>query len=51
MLVVCGYDAAALDALAAAELSEAALVKLGAEREPVHGRFALSLSATPADIR
>ncbi|MBL8387349.1 MAG: hypothetical protein JNK17_03980 [Hydrogenophaga sp.] len=51
VLVVCGYEAAALDALAAAELSEGALTALGAAPGPVHGRFALSLSATPTDIR
>ncbi|WP_374410385.1 hypothetical protein [Hydrogenophaga sp.] len=51
VLVVCGYEAAALDALATAELSEAGLTALGAAPGPVHGRFALSLSATPTDIR
>lgn len=51
VLVVTGYEAAALDALASGELSEAALVTLGAAPGPVHGRFALSLSATPADMR
>ena len=51
VLVVCGYEATALDALAAEELSAAALVTLGAAPDAVHGRFALSLSATPADMR
>ena len=51
VLVVCGYDAAALDALAQTALSEAALLQLGARPGSVCGRFALSLSATPADMR
>lgn len=51
VLVVCAYDAAALDALAQTALSEAALLQLGARPGPVCGRFALSLSATPADMR
>lgn len=51
VLVVCGYDAAALDALAQSALSEAALVLLGARPGLVCGRFALSLSATPDDVR
>jgi hypothetical protein len=51
VLVVCGYEAAALDALASSELSASALVTLGAAPGAVQGRFALSLSATPADMR
>ena len=51
VLVVCAYDAAALDALAQSALSEASLVSLGARPGPVCGRFALSLSATREDIR
>ena len=46
VLVVCGYDAAVLDAL-----SGSALVNLGTAPGAVHGCFALSLSATPADMR
>jgi hypothetical protein len=51
VLVVCGYDAAALDALAQTALAEPALIALGARPGQVRERFALSLSATPADMR
>jgi len=50
VFVAVGYDPAALDALAHGELAEAALVALGAAPSPVCGRFALSCSATPADL-
>ena len=45
-----GYDPAALDALAHAELAEPSLVALGAAPGAISGRFALSSSATPADM-
>ena len=50
VFVVVGYDPAALDALANAELTEPSLVALGAAPGAVSGRFALSASATPADM-
>jgi hypothetical protein len=49
--VVCGYDAAALETWAQTAVSESALVALGARPGQVRGRYALSLSATPADMR
>ena len=51
VLVAIGYEAAALDALAQEAWSEAALVALGARPGTVSGRYALSLSATPSDLR
>lgn len=51
VLVVCGYDAAALETWAPTAVSESALVALGARPGQVRGRYALSLSATPADMR
>jgi hypothetical protein len=50
VLVVVGYDPAALDALAKTELTDASLAALGAAPGAVSGRFALSASATPADM-
>jgi hypothetical protein len=50
VFVALGYDAAALDALANRELSESPLVALGAAPGPVSATFALSYSATPADV-
>ena len=50
VFVALGYSAAALDALANGELSESSLVALGAAPGPVGGTFALSYSATPADV-
>lgn len=51
VLLVCGYDAELLGALAQTDFSEAALVALGARPGQVAGLYALSLSATPADLR
>ena len=51
VLVVCGYEAAVLDALAQGPLNEDALVALGARPGVVGGRYALSLSGTPGDMR
>jgi len=51
VLVVCGYEAAALETLSDGALSDAALVQLGASPGAARGRFALSLSATPDDMR
>ena len=51
VLVVCGYDAAALDSWAQTAVSDGALVALGARPGQVRGRYALSLSATPDDMR
>ena len=50
VFVTLGYDPAALDALAKGELAEASLVALGAAPGPINGSFALSSSATPADM-
>ena len=50
VLVVCGYELAALHALAQAELSTAALVQAGAARAPVLGTYTLAYSAIPADV-
>jgi hypothetical protein len=50
VLVVVGYDPAALERLANTELTEPSLVALGAAPGAVIGRFALSTSATPADM-
>ncbi|MGC4394945.1 hypothetical protein [Hydrogenophaga sp. T2] len=49
VLVVTGYDARALDALAQGALSAGALAALGA-RDVVHGRYALAYSALPTDM-
>jgi hypothetical protein len=49
VFVALGYDPAALDALASAEVSAPSLVSLGAAPGPVSGLFALSYSATPSD--
>lgn len=50
VLVVCAYDTQALDALAANELSAAALEGLGAAAIPVQGIYELACSATPGDV-
>jgi len=50
VFVALGYDPAALDSLADAELSESALVMLGAAAGTVRGTYALSYSAIPGDM-
>ena len=50
VLVVCGYDAAVLAGLAQTDMAEASLTALGARPGTVSGLYALSLSATPADM-
>ena len=50
VLVVVGYEAAALETLAQTELSEASLVARGAAPGTFSGRYALSYSAIPADM-
>lgn len=50
VLVVCGYDADAMQALKSFELSERSLVSLGAEASQKCDLYSLSYSATPADI-
>ncbi|TWO68444.1 hypothetical protein FN976_22705 [Caenimonas sedimenti] len=50
VLVVPGYDLHALRNLAEAELSGPSLVGLGAAPSLVHGLYALSHSAVPADV-
>ena len=49
VLVVCGYEAKAMESLAAGELASPALEKLGAEPGAERGIYALSCSATPSD--
>ncbi|MBP6896002.1 MAG: hypothetical protein ACLGJD_10505 [Gammaproteobacteria bacterium] len=51
VLIACGYDAQAVQALAQAELCADALQVLGAQEGAVHQRFALAYSATPGDVR
>jgi hypothetical protein len=51
VLVVCGYEAAALDALAQTRFDGASLQALGARPGSVSGRYALSLSAVPGDMQ
>ena len=50
VLLACGYDGAALDQLAATDLSAGALVRRGAAAGAVHGQYCLLHSATPADV-
>jgi hypothetical protein len=50
VLVVTGYDLATLQTLAQAELSDAALVAMGAAPGSIAGFHQLSFSAVPADI-
>jgi len=50
VVVVTGYDAAALAALAGAELGEAALLDMGAAPGAIHGFYRLAHSATPTDM-
>lgn len=50
VLVACGYDREALDALSDSRLSEPALQALGAAPGHWRSTYALALSATPADM-
>lgn len=50
VFIACGYDRAALDAVAGAELSPAALSSAGAQAGAVHGLYALSHSNTAQDV-
>ncbi len=50
VFVACGYERAALEALAAGELSAAALERLGATGEQISGLYSLSFSALPRDV-
>lgn len=51
VLFVSAYDAGELDRLAAGELAASALQAMGAAAGAVPGRYTLSYSATPADVR
>ncbi len=51
VLVACGYDRAALEALSAARLSDADLVAMGAQAGALRGLYTLSQSATPRDMQ
>ncbi|MGE0348032.1 hypothetical protein [Hydrogenophaga sp.] len=51
VLVVCGYEAAELDALAQTQFDDASLQALGARPGAVRGRYALSLSAVTGDMQ
>jgi len=50
VLVVHGYDASVLEALAASELEAESLARIGAAPGAVSGLYTLSHSATPADL-
>ena len=50
VLVTCGYDPAALEDLARAQLSDAGLAAMGAAPGAERGLYTLSQSATPADF-
>ena len=50
VLVVCAWDAEALDDAATADLSDAALQTLGAAPGAVSQRFSLSYSALRSDV-
>ena len=50
VFLVTGYDAAALEALAQAELDEVALMDAGAAPGSVAGLYRLAYSATPSDV-
>lgn len=50
VLVTCGYDAQALDALSASSLSQQVLTGIGAAAAMVRRRYAMSQSATPPDM-
>ena len=50
VLIATGYDAAVVEQLAHDDLSDAALVGMGAAAQPVHGFFQIAYSATPGDL-
>lgn len=50
ILVVTGYESAALDALAHGEAGDAALESIGAQAGAVGARFTLSYTAQPGDV-
>lgn len=50
VVVACGYDRAALQALAAKELAPAALLAAGAQPGAITGLYSLAYSATPGDV-
>jgi len=50
IFIACGYERAALEALAADALAEGALVVAGAQAGPTHGLYQLSHSNTPGDV-
>jgi hypothetical protein len=50
VMVVCGYDHAAVLALAGADLAAEILVRHGAAPGQVHGLYGVSYSATPVDV-
>ncbi|MGE4242252.1 hypothetical protein [Ramlibacter sp.] len=50
VLVITGYEFAALEELAGGELGAAALEALGASAGALHGRYQLAYAAVPADI-
>ena len=50
IVVVTGYDLAALDALLVGELGDAALAVAGAAPATQRGRYALSASGVPGDF-
>jgi len=51
VLVVCGYDLDALQAVSDNDLSSGALVQHGAAQGGIHGLYGLAVSATPPDVR
>lgn len=50
VLIVCGYELAALKAVAESELGDEALARLGAAPGQISGFYALSQSALPGDV-
>ena len=50
VLIVCGYELAALKALAESELSAESLIKMGAAPGQISGLYVLSQSALPGDF-
>ena len=50
VLVACGYDAAALNALGVTDLGPDALNRLGAAPEDERHLYGLAYSATPTDV-
>jgi hypothetical protein len=50
VMVVCGYDLAAVQSLAQNDLADGKLAPQGAAPGLVHGLYGVSYSATPADV-